>query len=109
VAEQKLFVIYLEQRMRASQGTFHANPDYDLWCGWSEMQRDLTEIKEPAAEIRRSRGSGGQGDGPEAQRVGAKIKAGAAAPLRQGPSGLCFRPPGPLRSARKARFPRCSA
>jgi hypothetical protein len=55
-----------------------------LWCGWSEMQRDLTEIKEPAAEIRRSRGSGGQGDGPEAQRVGAKIKGRSS---RAAPAG----------------------
>lgn len=52
VIEQKLFVMHLEHRMRAFQGTFHANPDYALWYGWSEMQRDLTEIKEKAAELR---------------------------------------------------------
>ncbi len=52
VIEQKLFVMFLEHRMRTFQGTFHANPDYALWYGWSEMQRDLTEIKERAAEIR---------------------------------------------------------
>jgi hypothetical protein len=34
------------------QGTFHASPDSALWCGWSEMQRDLTEIKELAADLR---------------------------------------------------------
>jgi len=51
VIEQKLFVMFLEHRMRAFQGTFHANPDYALWYGWSEMQRDLTEIKEMAAEM----------------------------------------------------------
>jgi hypothetical protein len=50
--EQKLFVMFLEHRMRAFQGAFHANPDYSLWYGWSEMQRDLTEIKEKAAEMR---------------------------------------------------------
>jgi hypothetical protein len=22
--------------------TFHANPDYAICCGWSEMQRDVT-------------------------------------------------------------------
>jgi hypothetical protein len=54
VIEQKLFVMYLEHRMRTFQGTFHANPDYALWYGWSEMQRDLTEIKELAAEMRHS-------------------------------------------------------
>jgi hydroxylamine dehydrogenase len=52
VIEQKLFVMFLEHRMRAFQGTFHANPDYALWYGWSEMQRDLTEIKSLAAELR---------------------------------------------------------
>jgi hydroxylamine dehydrogenase len=52
VIEQRLFVMYLEHRMRAFQGTFHANPDYALWYGWSEMQRDLTEIRELAADMR---------------------------------------------------------
>jgi hypothetical protein len=50
--EQKLFVMHLEHRMRAFQGTFHANPDYALWYGWSEMVRDLAEIKEMAADLR---------------------------------------------------------
>lgn len=53
VVEQKLFVMYLEHRMRTFQGTFHASPDYALWYGWSEMQRDLTEIKELAEDMRR--------------------------------------------------------
>ncbi len=51
--EQRLFVMHLEHRMRAFQGTFHANPDYALWYGWSEMRRDLTEIKAMAEELRR--------------------------------------------------------
>jgi hypothetical protein len=55
VIEQKLFVMFLEHRMRAFQGTFHANPDYAVWYGWSEMQRDLTEIRKEAREIRDSR------------------------------------------------------
>jgi len=50
--EQRLFVMFLEHRMRAFQGTFHANPDYALWYGWSEMQRDLTEINHMAEELR---------------------------------------------------------
>jgi hydroxylamine dehydrogenase len=54
VIEQKLFVMFLEHRMRTFQGTFHASPDYALWYGWSEMQRDLTEIKELAAQARRA-------------------------------------------------------
>ncbi len=52
VIEQKLFVMFLEHRMRTFQGTFHASADYALWYGWSEMQRDLTEIKSLAAELR---------------------------------------------------------
>jgi len=54
--EQKLFVMFLEHRMRTFQGTFHANPDYALWYGWSEMQRSLTEIKHLAEELRARRG-----------------------------------------------------
>lgn len=54
VIEQKLFMMFLEHRMRKFQGTYHADPDYALWYGWSEMQRDLTEIKELAAEARRA-------------------------------------------------------
>ncbi len=56
VVEQKLFVMFLEHRMRAFQGTFHANPDYALWYGWSELQRDLTEIKELAADMKAKKG-----------------------------------------------------
>ena len=51
--EQRLFVMHLEHRMRAFQGAFHANPDYALWYGWSAMQRDLSEIKAKAEELRR--------------------------------------------------------
>ena len=51
--EQTLFAMFLEHRMRTFQGTFHASPDYAMWYGWSEMQRDLTEIREKAAEMRR--------------------------------------------------------
>ncbi|MEW5702728.1 MAG: multiheme c-type cytochrome [Candidatus Zixiibacteriota bacterium] len=50
--EQRLFVMHLEHRMRAFQGTFHANPDYALWYGWSELVRDLSDIKEMAAQMR---------------------------------------------------------
>ena len=60
VIEQKLFVMYLEHRMRTFQGTFHGSPDYALWYGWSEMQRDLTEIKELAAEMRREKKTGAE-------------------------------------------------
>lgn len=67
VVEQKLFVMFLEHRMRAFQGTFHASPDYAMWYGWSEMQRDLTEIRELATQMRRQRSDGR----PAAARSGA--------------------------------------
>ncbi len=56
--EQRLFEMHLKHRMRAFQGTFHANPDYALWYGWSEMVRDLAEIKEMADELREKQHSG---------------------------------------------------
>jgi len=48
-------VMFLEHRMRTFQGTFHANPDYALWYGWSEMQRDLSAIKQEAEALRATR------------------------------------------------------
>ena len=56
VVEQRLFEMHLNHRMRAFQGSFHANPDYALWYGWSEMVRDLAEIKERAMELRAAKG-----------------------------------------------------
>jgi len=50
--ELKLFEMIMEHRMRTFQGTFHSNPDYALWYGWSALQRDLVEIKEMAADLR---------------------------------------------------------
>jgi hydroxylamine dehydrogenase len=52
--EQRLFVMFLKHRMRTFQGTFHANPDYAFWYGWSEMQRDVSEIKALGEELRRT-------------------------------------------------------
>jgi len=51
--EQRLFVMFLKHRMRAFQGAFHANPDYALWYGWSEMVQDLTDIRAMGEELRR--------------------------------------------------------
>jgi hydroxylamine dehydrogenase len=53
--EQKLFLMFLERRMRTFQGAFHSNPDYAFWYGWSAMQRDLTDIKEQAAKMREAK------------------------------------------------------
>jgi hydroxylamine dehydrogenase len=54
--EQKLYVMFLEHRMRSFQGAFHMNPDYQHWYGWAEMKRDLAEIRQEATELRASRG-----------------------------------------------------
>jgi hypothetical protein len=50
--EQRLFLMFKGHRMRTFQGTFHVNPDYTYWYGWSEMQQDLTYIKEMDQELR---------------------------------------------------------
>lgn len=50
--------MYLEHRMRTFQGTFHASPDYALWTHPRLMQRDLTEIKELSAQMRRDHTAG---------------------------------------------------
>jgi len=60
VPEQKLFVMFLEHRMRTFQGAFHNSPDYALWYGWSEMVRDLAEIREAAADLRLRAGKAGK-------------------------------------------------
>ncbi len=67
--EQTLFVMFLEHRMRTFQGAFHANPDYANWYGWSEMQRDLVEVRALAEDMRRVAGK------PAAKPAGAKKPA----------------------------------
>jgi len=60
VIEQRLFEMHLKHRMRAFQGVFHANPDYALWYGWSEMVRDLSEIREMSAHMREAAARGAE-------------------------------------------------
>lgn len=50
--EQRLYVMFLEHRMRTFQGAFHMNPDYMHWYGWAEMKRDLYEIQHEAQQLR---------------------------------------------------------
>jgi len=52
--ETRLFVMFLEHRSRSFQGTFHNSPDYAWWYGYSEMQRDFTDIKYMAQEMRKA-------------------------------------------------------
>jgi len=53
--EQKLYVMFLEHRMRTFQGAYHMNPDYMHWYGWAEMKKDLWEIKEETGRMRESK------------------------------------------------------
>lgn len=50
--EQRLYVMFLSHRMRAFQGAFHMNPDYQHWYGWAELKRDLVEIKQMDKDMR---------------------------------------------------------
>jgi hydroxylamine dehydrogenase len=50
--ELKLSEMIMQHRMHTFMGTFHSNPDYALWHGWSALQRDLVEIKAMAADLR---------------------------------------------------------
>jgi hypothetical protein len=50
--ETQLFEMFLKHCMRTFQGAFYNNPDYSLWYGWSEMVRDLTDIRHMTAEMR---------------------------------------------------------
>jgi uncharacterized CHY-type Zn-finger protein len=69
--ETQLFVMFLENRNRAFQGSFHASPDYEWWYGYSELQRNLTEIKFKAEELR---------------RIGKAVPKAAAAPVSKKPA-----------------------
>jgi hypothetical protein len=53
--EQKLYLMFLEHRMRTFQGSFHSNPDYAHWYGWSKMVSDITEIRKMAADLRKEK------------------------------------------------------
>jgi hypothetical protein len=68
--EQHLFVMFLEHRNRSFQGTFHNNPDYAFWYGWSELQRSLSDIKYMAEEMRRNaKSSAKQAAAPAAKKA----------------------------------------
>jgi len=54
-AEQELYLIFMEYRMRTFQGAFHANPDYTHWYGWAKLKEASERIKEDAARLRRER------------------------------------------------------
>lgn len=54
IVEDKLRTMYFEHRKPAFQGIFHSNPAFAVENGLAKMQRDLVEIKELAADVRRT-------------------------------------------------------
>lgn len=59
--EEKLYTMFLEHRMRSAQGAFHMNPDYQHWYGWAEINRELAEIRDEAAQLRAAHNKGAGG------------------------------------------------
>jgi hypothetical protein len=53
--EQKLYVMFLEHRMRTFQGAFHNNPDYVTWYGLAELKKDLVDMTREAHEMRKGK------------------------------------------------------
>lgn len=52
--EQVLYEMFMDHRMKAFQATYHMNPDFATWYGYAKMKKDLTEIKELAANMRQA-------------------------------------------------------
>ncbi len=80
--EQELYTMFLEYRMRAFQGCFHANPDYMHWYGWAQMKRALTQIKAEAEKMR------GEARATKATTSAAPEKT-TTAPASEGRKGIC--------------------
>ena len=56
--EEVLYEMFMDHRMKTFQAAFHNNPDYTTWYGYAKMKKDLVEIKELAAGMRRDAGKG---------------------------------------------------
>ncbi len=51
--EEILYEMFMDHRMKTFQAAFHNNPDYTTWYGYAKLKKDLVEIKELAAQMRR--------------------------------------------------------
>jgi len=51
--EEILYEMFMDHRMKTFQAAFHINPDYTTWYGYAKMKKDLVEIKELAALMRK--------------------------------------------------------
>lgn len=54
-AEQELYLMFMEYRMRAFEGAFHANPDYTHWYGWAKLKEASERIREDAERLRKEK------------------------------------------------------
>ena len=54
--EQTLYEMFMDHRMKTFQGAFHMNPDYTTWYGYAKMKKDLVEIREMAADMKKKAG-----------------------------------------------------
>jgi len=54
-AEQELYLMFMEYRMRTFEGAFHANPDYTHWYGWAKLKEASERLKEDAERLRREK------------------------------------------------------
>ncbi len=43
----------MDHRMKTFQAAFHINPDFTTWYGYAKMKKDLVEIKELAAQMKK--------------------------------------------------------
>jgi predicted CXXCH cytochrome family protein len=50
--EQRLYIMFMEHRMRTFQGAFHNNPDYVTWYGLAELKKDIVDMTRDAQEMR---------------------------------------------------------
>jgi len=51
-AEEILYEMFMDHRMKTFQGAFHLNYDYSTWYGFAKMKKDLVEIRELAKKMR---------------------------------------------------------
>ncbi len=54
--EETLYEMFMDHRMKTFQGAFHMHPDYSTWYGYAKMQKDLVEIREMAADMKKKAG-----------------------------------------------------
>ncbi len=54
--EQVLYEMFMDHRMKTFQGAFHNSPDYVTWYGFAKMNKDLTEIRELAKQMKAGSG-----------------------------------------------------